>query len=906
MRRILPRLIPLSLAVFLLIGIGLVNAQDESDLPSDNVESPTFTLQPPPAPTPGAPGATPTAPAVPRTTTTAPTTTITPTTPSPTSVSPARPGQPARTTTTGQPPIQLLDPQEEILGQPVMSEGTDGSVKTILINFNNVNIIEFIRFISRISNKNFVFNEADLQFNVSIVSDQPTSVDNVMAALLQVLRIHGLTMFERGNNIIIHKNMNVNAISRVVSGESTDIPSDTEIVTHLFRLNTVDPERVAAVLRPLVSERSIVEVFKETNQIILTDIVSNVEQVAQLIQSLDAPGNGLVIGQYVVRNGYIDSLVQLAQKVMQPISQEQTLIFVPHRAANSIFIVSTPFLLERTMAILQYLDQNQGLTRIFDLNQLKFTPDGQVIRTDVFATPGGAPGVPGGPVPGVTTGGRPTDQWQVDERGNWVFRPQQQAGIPEGNQPPQGYWYVDENGNWHFRLGTQPPSPLGTRGLSGPEGTWRLDSQGFWVFQIAPGKSISPERLVRPQLSTAELPVGHIQRTQFYIYKMQYRKGDEVQAALMRVGESLKLTSATNGDLVQAIDSAQWIEASNALIFTGTVEALDKVQEFVREIDAPLHQVFIEMLILETTIEEALNYGVNWGTRFGGDNLAGSQAFLSQGSPLPAALSTAGVGLIPDAAALALAPGFSQGIIGQRITHCGLQFDSLGLLVKAIHNRLDTNVVMNPKILTEDNNPAEIFVGINTPFPTQAIANDRGEIITQNFEFRDVGIRLRVTPQIGDNGIITLTLYEEVSSIAPESFALIGTSGGPTTNKSTTTTKVHLPNEFFLVISGMIQDEDRFVRDQVPCLGGIPFIGAAFRDQRHRETKRNLMIFIRPRIIDSVEEIDNITKHQQDIFDYKNKFKDSWRYETDEAMDFLNLPKCGDDCCDDDCCTDMN
>lgn len=784
-------------------------------------------------------------------------------------------------------PDPLVD-RRAIVNSPAQQE-KNNLARKILINFNNVNIVEFIRFISKVSNKNFVFDEGDLQFNVTIISEEATSIENVMTALLQELRIHGLTMFEQGNNVIIHKNPAVNAISRVVSNEAPQEETDrskTEIVTQLFRLNTTDPDKVAPILKPLVSDKALIEVFRDTNQIIVTDLVANVKQIGELLKNIDSPINGLVIGQYVVRRGVIDSLVQLAQQIMRPISQDQTLFFVPHRSANSIFVVTTPFLMERTMAILQYLDQHQGLTRIFNLQDLKFSPEALLQGQE-----GGGK---------VVTPTAKQGEWQLDSNGDWVFRPFQQAGLPSGAGPPQGYWDLDENGNWRFRVGETPTTPRGLAGITGPEGQWKLDSQGFWVFQLAPERSISPERLVRAQRGTADLPAGNLERTQFYIHKLHYRSGNQVESALGRIGVSLRQTGDNNSDLIQTIESVQWIEASNSLIFTGTTESLDKVRELVLEIDSPLRQVFIEMLIIQTTLEEALTYGVNWGSRFGGGNTAGAEAFLSNNSPLPQSLATTAIGLTPDATALSLTQGFSLGIVGRTITRNGKEFASIGALIKAVHNRLDTKVVICPKLLTEDNYAAEVFAGLNVPFPAQSIANDRGQIITQNFDYRDVGTRFKVTPQIGDNGVVTLTIIEEVSSIVAATANRPISQGGPTTRKSYTTTKVHMPNEFFLVISGIMEDDVSKERNQVPCLGGVPFLGAGFSEKNNVNTRNNLMIFIRPRIIDTQEEMDNVTFHEQDIFTFGRRYKASWRYETDEAMDFFNLPGC-DGCCDPDC-----
>src|SRR4029079_16060326 len=121
----------------------------------------------------------------------------------------------------------------------------------MFINFNNISIIEYLRFISRNINKNFIFDENDLQFNVTIISEEPATLENIMTALLQELRIHDLTLLEQGNNLIIHKNPKVNAISQFVSEETPPTNPNSEIITQVFRLNTAVPEQVASVIKPL-------------------------------------------------------------------------------------------------------------------------------------------------------------------------------------------------------------------------------------------------------------------------------------------------------------------------------------------------------------------------------------------------------------------------------------------------------------------------------------------------------------------------------------------------------------------------------------------------------------------------------------------------------------------------------
>jgi type III secretion protein C len=88
-----------------------------------------------------------------------------------------------------------------------------------------------------------------------------------------------------------------------------------------------------------------------------------------------------------------------------------------------------------------------------------------------------------------------------------------------------------------------------------------------------------------------------------------------------------------------------------------------------------------------------------------------------------------------------------------------------------------------------------------------------------------------------------------------------------------------------------MQNEESRERNQIPCLGGVPLLGAAFSDKVNTDSRRNLMIFIRPKILDTEEEIQVITKHQQDIYDYRNCLKNSDEYETSEALDLFNIRK---------------
>ena len=658
-------------------------------------------------------------------------------------------------------------------------------------------------------------------------------------------------------------------------------------------------------------------------------------KIAQLISTLDAPNSGVTIGQYVVRNAFVDSLVDLATKILQPIAQGNPFVLVPHSVSNSIFIVSNSFIVEKALAILQNLDLNEGRTKILTLETLQPSYPGPGEGRPVVG-PGGIPGGPGGGPGGAGA-------YPFGPEGGPLGRP---GGLGPGGGPggygPGGY------GPGGYGPGGYGPGGFGPGGGYGPGGAFAnpegmpesfplggigTEGRGFPPqgppppgYPFGPGgigaegrtsaifderRDFLPGGVGAASRWARELPVGHIERTLFFIYKLRYRKGDNIEIALRKIANSLQLMGTANADLISAINSSQWIESSNALIFTGTAAALEKVRELILEVDVPLRQVFIEMLILTTTITDSLSYSVDWIDRFGGGTTTGQEGFLEAApgtgvassdnflvavqTPLPnAIIPPTRVQPLPVATGFLNSGGFAAGVIGTTLTHNGTRFSTIGALVRAVHSDSKAEIVLNPKIVTEDNNPAEIFVGGTDRYKTQSITNDLGSLLTNNFQFIDVGTTLRVTPLIGNNGIITLEIIQETTAPTADAnnpaLALNqDVNLVQVLTKTRTVTKVHVPNGFFVVLSGMIQDNESRSYTRIPCLGGIPILGCFGKTQNTSDNKNNLMIFIRPLIIDTDDDYEDITRRQQDVYREQNKFRRSWNYEIDEALNFGNI-----------------
>lgn len=764
----------------------------------------------------------------------------------------------------------------------ISPDTTKDSKEISSVNFNNVAMIEYIRFMSRLANKNFIFDDDDLLFNVTIVSEEATSVDNLMAALLQELRIRDLSLIEQGNNIIIHRNPKIRSPGRVVDGKLSFISStDSEIVTRVFRLNTLDPIKASEIIRPLLSDDALVEVLRDTNNLIITDLVANINKVTDLVQKLDSPNSGVKIGQYVVRNAFVDSLVSLATQILQPIAQGNPFILLPHAASNSIYIVSNGFIVEKGLAILQNLDLNEGKTKIYSLEELYpsnlLGPDGKPIRR-----------------PSISINPEETEEQRVQREAEEAKKADLDKNVQNLLQG-----VIDPSKAQSFSFG---PGGFGTVGANqGGESGNRLDSNGFNSNGIGANglDGRFPEGFLSGGIGSnsafnPDLSSGHVEGTVFSIYKLRYRRGDQIELALRKIGQSLQVTGTTNVDFISAINSVQWLESSNALILTGSAPILEKIKELIVEIDVPLRQVFIEMLILQTTINDSLEYGVDWAVASDGPGILARQTFL--GDALAAAGGFADFSTNPPTINnFGANSGYRNFILGKSISRNGKQYSTFAALIKALHNNTKSKILHNPKIVTEDNYTATFFVGTTDRYKTQSIANDFGNVITNNFQFIDVGTKISITPLIGNDDTITLIIEQETSNGSEGANDSSSNTSDtdvnliPVISKSQTSTRIHMPNGFFVILSGMIQDQETRSDIRIPCLGGVPILGALSKQKANVDTKTNLMLFIRPLIVDTEQELEDITKRQQDIYDQKCKFRRNNNYEVDEALDLLNI-----------------
>ena len=189
----------------------------------------------------------------------------------------------------------------------------------------------------------------------------------------------------------------------------------------------------------------------------------------------------------------------------------------------------------------------------------------------------------------------------------------------------------------------------------------------------------------------------------------------------------------------------------------------------------------------------------------------------------------------------------------------------LGLLARFIETRGDGNVLSTPNLLTLDNEEAKIVVGQNVPFVTGQFTNTGTSNSSvnpfQTIERKDVGLTLRVRPQINENGTVRLTIYQEVSSVDP---ATRNALNGPTTRKRTIESNVVVDDGSIVVLGGLLEDRFGGSEEKIPGVGDVPVFGNLFRSEARRRTKSNLMVFLRPVVMRDQQQATDLSLDRYD------------------------------------------
>jgi len=359
-----------------------------------------------------------------------------------------------------------------------------------------------------------------------------------------------------------------------------------------------------------------------------------------------------------------------------------------------------------------------------------------------------------------------------------------------------------------------------------------------------------------------------------HVYRLQNGSAEDLTKVLMNLPRDTKdpkapaapAQAAATGRAAALSKDVNVVadKATNTLIITASRDDYRVVAEVIRKLDEPRPMVYIEALIMEVSVNKNFNIGVEWrGLR---DIGSGELKGLGSSATGLGMAGFTGQPIIPQVnaatGAVSMPAGFSLGVIGAGIQIGSVVFPNIGAVLQAYQKDSDVSILSTPQLLTLNNEDAEINVGKNVPYITRSDTSTAvpGQVYGQSYEYKDVGIALKITPHINEERFVRLKIDQQVTKLTGEQ------TSTPTTLKRTAKTTVVIKDKETVVIGGLIDDSTSIDTYQIPCLGEIPFLGWLFKTRGSGREKSNLFVFITPHIVQNQAEAAAIyQKKLQDI-----------------------------------------
>lgn len=351
------------------------------------------------------------------------------------------------------------------------------------------------------------------------------------------------------------------------------------------------------------------------------------------------------------------------------------------------------------------------------------------------------------------------------------------------------------------------------------------------------------------------------------VYYLENAEAAEVAKVLAALkGAGVPASPVPPGALPQGTEALLRVsvmadKATNSLIIVASPEDYHEIVQVVSKLDRRPRQVFVEAMITEVSLDKTLELGTKW--RAGADRGARNIVIGGAGTVDSTTIQNIVSGMA----------GLSVGGLGNFVTVpvtrpdgtvSNLSVPGFAALFSLSEFRDAIDVLSTPHILTSDNREAEIVVGENVPFLSK-IEREGGTLnqpVLQSIERRDVGITLRIKPQISEGDFIKLDIYQEISAIAPTA----ENAADLITTKRSARTSVVVKDKQTVVIGGLIQDRHIKTITKVPLLGDIPLLGWLFRFQSTKKEKANLLVYLTPTIVRDFGRLEEIRLKKEDEY----------------------------------------
>ncbi|MGE0684528.1 MAG: type II secretion system secretin GspD [Candidatus Binatia bacterium] len=665
-----------------------------------------------------------------------------------------------------------------------MTEET-GEQRRVAMNFQDVDIPVLARFVSELTNKNFIVDEK-VRGKVTVISPTKVTPTEAYTIFQSVLQVKGFTTVPSGGiiKIVPSKDARQAGLPTVYNGSLA--AAGDEFITRLVPLRYVAAGQMASTLQPMVATDGLVLAYAPTNSLILTDSAPNVRRLLGIIEELDVEGHERTTEVILLKYAVAADLAKKIEEIMKeqggdevpsPTTRirttsasvtsmtaptnavvSQAVRVLPDERTNSLIVMCSPIELKTVRRIVSRLDVPlpPGTSKIH-VYRLKYANAEELL-----------------PVLAEVIGVKSSVGRSI-------------------NAPRQDRRYRRSE---RFRSDSDR-------------------SRGGMDDRYPPSSSFSP---------TAPMPGAQ-----------------GVSGSSPEFSSEVQITADP---------------ATNSLLISASPQDFETLRTVIEKLDVRRKQVYVEAIILEVNVEKARELGIELQYAFSinGDGVGLGRTNLKN-------LNTA----LTDPASLS---GLLLAAASNKTVELpdGTRIPAQMAILRAAQNTTGINVLSAPTLLTADNREAEILVGQNVPFIASRATNaTQLDNLFATVQREDVGITLRLTPQISEGATVRLDVYEEVSAIVPTT---VGDPNlvGPTTSVRSASTTVVAKSGQTVVIGGLISDNSTQQRSAVPYIDNVPILGNFFRSDKNSTSKINLLIFLTPHIVGDDLEIAQRSVNERDRF----------------------------------------
>lgn len=661
----------------------------------------------------------------------------------------------------------------------------NGESDRVTLDFVNADIGAVIRAIGQFTGRTFIIDPR-VKGTLTLVTEHPVTRKQAYDELLSALRMQGFTLVESPEpggvaRVVLEADAKLQG-SRVVTPAAV-APAGDQVVTQVFRLQYASASSLVPVLRPIIAPNNTITAYPEDNSLVITDYAANLRRLAQIIEAIDTPASAQIT-VLPLQHAIASDVAVLLDKILNPSAGNG-----PRTDAGQHVLVKadprTNSLIVRT-ANAARLQQVRTLVARFD---------------EGGTTPGNihvvylrnAQAVKLAPLLRAILSADPT----------FLQKPSAGTGLSPGGSF-SGNGSGSSAGSSAFGGG----SSLGTNSLTGS--------------------------------SSGGAPAGGA--------SMGGGGGGGSGAGGGGGSGGGGGGSGAGGPHSALAGLIQADPATNSLVISAPEALYHNIRAIIDRLDERPAQVLIESLVVQLSGDNAAQFGIQWQSLHG---------LSSTGTALIGGTNFGGIGqnIIAGAQNLtSLGQGLNIGVVRGTVNIPGVgQVTNMGALASALETVANANILSRPNILTLDNEEGKFLVGQNIGLLTGSYASTgfgtttagAGVLPFNTYDRQDVGLQLRVKPQVSSGGRVRLSIYIEDSSVVASTAA----SGNPTLNKSSFETSVIVDSGSFVVLSGMIQDQATENLYKVPVLGDIPYLGALFRYDSRDHLKTQTLVFLRPTVL---------------------------------------------------------